>query len=93
MYQVDLNPSPECGDCGARLTVDHLLRECPTFPRQRIECKETLSGDEDEIRRLIRRSEYIMRYEMNSKKITNITKRKWQTNRKTDGMGTRKMLE
>jgi hypothetical protein len=31
--------------------------DCPTLRRQRIECnisKETLSGDEDEIRRLIR---------------------------------------
>jgi hypothetical protein len=37
-YRVDLNPSPECGDCGARLTVDHLLWDCPTFRRQRIEC-------------------------------------------------------
>jgi hypothetical protein len=55
-YRVGLNPSPECGDCGARLTVDHLLWDCPTFRRQRIVCnisKETLSGDEDEIRRLI----------------------------------------
>jgi hypothetical protein len=56
-YRVDLNLWPECGDCGARQTVDHLLWDCPTFRRQRIECnisKETLSGDEDEIRRLIR---------------------------------------
>jgi hypothetical protein len=30
-----------------------------------------------------------MRYEMNSKEITNIRKRKWQTN----GMGTRKILD
>jgi hypothetical protein len=37
-YQMDLNPSPECGDCGARLTVDHLLWDCPTFRVQRIEC-------------------------------------------------------
>jgi hypothetical protein len=49
-YQVDLNPSLECGcgDCGARLTVDHLLWDCPTFRRQRRECnisKETLSRD------------------------------------------------
>jgi hypothetical protein len=34
-----------------------------------------------------------MRYEMNSKEITNIRKRKWQTNGKTDGMGTRKILD
>jgi hypothetical protein len=34
-----------------------------------------------------RRSEYIMRYEMNSKEIRNIRKQKWQTNGKTDGMG------
>jgi hypothetical protein len=40
-----------------------------------------------------RRSEYIMRYEMNSKEITNIRKRKWQTNGKADGMGTRKILD
>jgi hypothetical protein len=81
---VELNTSLECGDCGARLTVGHLLWDCPTFRRQRIESnisKETLSGDEDEIRR---RSEYIMGYEMNSKEITNIRKRKWQTNVKKD---------
>jgi hypothetical protein len=56
-YRVDLNLPPEYGDCGARLTVDHLQWDCPTFRRQRIECnipKKTLSGDEDEIRRLIR---------------------------------------
>jgi hypothetical protein len=56
-YRVDLNTSPKCGDCGARLTVDHLLWDCPTFRWQRIECnisKETLSRDEDEVRRLIR---------------------------------------
>jgi hypothetical protein len=56
-YRVDLNPPPECGDCGARLTVAHLLWNCPTFRRQRMECiisRETLSRDEDEIRRLIR---------------------------------------
>jgi hypothetical protein len=84
-YRLDLNPSPECGDCGARLTVDHLLWDCLTSRRQRMKCnitKETLSGDEDEIRRLIRD-------EMNSKEITNIRKRKWQTN----GMGTRKILD
>jgi hypothetical protein len=40
-----------------------------------------------------RRSEYIMRYEMNSKEITNIRKQKWQTNGKTDRMGTRKILD
>jgi hypothetical protein len=34
-----------------------------------------------------------MRYEMNSKEITNIRKRKWHTNRKTDGMGTSKILD
>jgi hypothetical protein len=36
-YRVDLNPSPECGDCGARLTVDHLLWNCPKkhFPGMR----------------------------------------------------------
>jgi hypothetical protein len=34
-----------------------------------------------------------MRYEMNSKAITNIRKRKWQTNGKTDGMVTRKILD
>jgi hypothetical protein len=34
-----------------------------------------------------------MRYEMNSKEITNIRKRKWQTNGKLDGMGTRKILD
>jgi hypothetical protein len=28
-YRVDLNPSPECEDSGARLTVDHLLWDCP----------------------------------------------------------------
>jgi hypothetical protein len=22
-YRVELDPSPECGDCGARLTFDH----------------------------------------------------------------------
>jgi hypothetical protein len=65
-YRVDLNSSPECGDCGARLTVDHLLRDCPTFRRQRIECnsnisRETLSGDQDEIRRLIR---YVQKIEV-----------------------------
>jgi hypothetical protein len=52
-----LHPSPECEDCGARLTVDYLLWDCPTFRRQRIECnisKKTFSGDEDEIRTLIR---------------------------------------
>jgi hypothetical protein len=26
-YRVDLSPSPECGVCGSRLTVDHLLSE------------------------------------------------------------------
>jgi hypothetical protein len=54
---MDLNSPPDCGDCGAGLTVDHLLWECPTLQRQRIECniyREKLSGDEDEIRRLIR---------------------------------------
>jgi hypothetical protein len=53
----ELNPSPECGDCGASLTVDDLLWDCPTLRRQRIECnisKKTLSGDENEIQRLIR---------------------------------------
>jgi hypothetical protein len=30
-YRVDINYRPECGDCGARLTVDHLLWDCPTF--------------------------------------------------------------
>jgi hypothetical protein len=79
-YRVELNPSPECGDCGASLKVDHLLWDCPTFRRQQIECnisKKTLSGDEDEIRRLIRYVQKIgvyMRYEMNSKEITNIRK-------------------
>jgi hypothetical protein len=34
-----------------------------------------------------------MRYEMNSKEIMNIRKRKWQTNGKTDGMGTRIILD
>jgi hypothetical protein len=34
-----------------------------------------------------------MRYEMNSKEITNIRKLKRQTNGKTDGMGTRKILD
>jgi hypothetical protein len=34
-----------------------------------------------------------MRYEMNSKEITNIKKRKGQTNGKTDGMETRKILD
>jgi hypothetical protein len=56
-FRVDLNSSPECGDCGARLTVDHLLWHCPTFRRQRIEynlSKKTLFMDKDEIRRLIR---------------------------------------
>jgi hypothetical protein len=38
-----------------------------------------------------RRWEYIMSYEMNSKEI--IRKRKWQTNGKTNGMGTRKILD
>jgi hypothetical protein len=38
-------------------------------------------------------SEYIMRYEINSKEITNIRKRKWHTNGKTDEMGTRKILD
>jgi hypothetical protein len=55
--RVDLNPSPECGDCGTSLTVDDLLWDCPTFRRQKIECKiskKTLSRDEDEIQRLIR---------------------------------------
>jgi hypothetical protein len=86
-YQVDPNPSPECGDCGVRLTVDHLLWDCPTFRRQRTECnisKETLFGDEDEIRRLIRYVQKIGVYH----EIINIRKRKWQTNGKTDGMGT-----
>jgi hypothetical protein len=32
-----------------------------------------------------------MRYETNSKEITNIRKRKLPTNGKTDGMGTRKI--
>jgi hypothetical protein len=52
-YQVVI---PDCGNCGTRLTVDHLLWDSLTFQRQRIECnisKETLCGDEDEIRRLI----------------------------------------
>jgi hypothetical protein len=56
-YRVDLNPSSECRDFGGRLVVDHLQWDCPTFRRQRLECnisKETLSGDEDEIQRLIR---------------------------------------
>jgi hypothetical protein len=51
------NTSPECGDCGDRLTFDHLQWDCPTFRRQRIECnisREILSRDEDEIRRLIK---------------------------------------
>jgi hypothetical protein len=55
-YRVDLNLSPECGDCGVRLTVDHLLWDYPTLRRQRIECnisKEKLSGDEGKIRRMI----------------------------------------
>jgi hypothetical protein len=34
-----------------------------------------------------------MRYEMNSKDITYIGKRKWQTYGKTDGMGRRKILD
>jgi hypothetical protein len=34
-----------------------------------------------------------MRYEMNSKKITNIRKQKWQTIGKTNEMGTRKILD
>jgi hypothetical protein len=34
-----------------------------------------------------------MRYEMYLKEITNIRKRKWQTNGKTNGMGIRKILE
>jgi hypothetical protein len=34
-----------------------------------------------------------MIYEMNSKEITNIRKRKWHTNGKTDGLGTRKILD
>jgi G:T-mismatch repair DNA endonuclease (very short patch repair protein) len=48
--------------------------------------------DEDEIRRIIRYVQKIGVYhecEMNSKEITNIRKRIWQMNGKTDGMGTR----
>jgi hypothetical protein len=32
-YRVDLNPPPECGDCGARLTVDHLLWDSARLPK------------------------------------------------------------
>jgi hypothetical protein len=35
-FRVDLSSSPERGNCGARLTVDHLLWDCPTLRRQRI---------------------------------------------------------
>jgi hypothetical protein len=34
-----------------------------------------------------------MRYEMNSKEITNIREQKWKTKGKTDEMGTRKILD
>jgi hypothetical protein len=97
-YREYLNPSPECGDCGARLTVDHLPWDCSTFRRQRIECnisKETLSGDEDEIRRLIR---YVHRIGVHHDIWDEFKKdpehqKTIMANGKTDRMGTRKILE
>jgi ribonuclease HI len=55
-HRVDLEPPPECGDCGCRLTVNHILWECQTFQRKRTECNlsiETFSGGVDEIHKLI----------------------------------------
>jgi hypothetical protein len=53
---VDLEPLPECGDCGCRLTVNHILWKCQTFQRKIYEYNlsiETFSGDIDEIHKLI----------------------------------------
>jgi hypothetical protein len=72
----------------------------PTFQRQRIECNISIMKNFPGMRTrfenqsdMFRRSEYIMRYDMNSKEIRNIRKQKWQTNGKTDRMGTRKILD
>jgi hypothetical protein len=55
-HRVNLEPPSECGDCGCRLTVNHILWECQTFQKKRNECNlsiEIFAGDVDEIRKLI----------------------------------------
>jgi hypothetical protein len=98
-YRVDLYPSPECGDYGVRLTVDHLLLDCTTFRRQRIEyniSRETLSGDDDENRRQIRYvqkigvyheiwDEFKRDHEHQKTKMANEWKSGWNGNKENTG--------